>query len=97
DMWDCVWRVPERRPGRRPAYMGRNMFIAHAVEQSVKCGFAATRNAASQGKRQSACSIVAAALGQLGIHMSERTVEEMWASHTAAVREIQRKKSRTTI
>jgi len=96
-MRDYVCRVLEEQPAGRSTYSGRNMFIAHVIEQAAKRGFAPTRNAASRGKQESACSIVAAALGQVGIHMSERTVEEMWASHTAAVREIQRKKSRTTI
>jgi hypothetical protein len=93
-------------PGERQTYRERNRWIVRAILITVKSGFAATRNEASQGRRESACSIVAAALAQLDIDMSERTVEDIWNSYRrrtavrekrrAAVREKQRPKSRTT-
>jgi hypothetical protein len=97
-----VCRLLATHPGERPTYIERNRWIAKAIRNTVKRGFAPTRNEASQGKRESACSIVAAALGQLGINLSERTVEDIWNSYlaavrrTAAIREKRRQKSRTT-
>lgn len=92
---DYVCCVLAEHPPGRSTYIGRDMFITMAIEATVKRGFAPTRNDASRSKRESACSIVAAALGQLGFEMSERTVEDIWRRR-AAVRKIGRKKSRTT-
>jgi hypothetical protein len=105
-----VLRLLINHPGERPTFRERDSWIAEAILNTVKRGFAPTRNEASRGKRESACSIVAEALGQLRIDLLERAVEDIWKNYLAAVRrtaairgkrraavrEKQRPKSRTT-
>lgn len=79
---EYVCRMLEDAKGRS-TYLSRNMWVSFAVDETIQRGFAPTRNAASRGGRagESACSIVATALGQLGVHLSERTVEDIWTNH----------------
>jgi hypothetical protein len=75
--------VAERLKGRDRAGRGRprkridrDVCIHQAVEAIRKCGFDPTRNAASTP--DSACSIVATALQELGVSMSEANVVRIW-------------------
>jgi hypothetical protein len=52
-----VSRLLINHPGERPTYTERNRWIAKAIRNTVECGFAPTRNEASRGGRESACSI----------------------------------------
>jgi hypothetical protein len=55
----------------------RDDAILDAVEIVMKFGFKATRNDASRG-HESACSIVALALGECGVARSESQVKKIW-------------------
>jgi hypothetical protein len=89
--WD--WRPPARKPGRPPQQRNRHLQIAGAVAMLVEdVGLKPTRSHASRRRRDpSACSIVTAALEQLGkrptsphawierfVILNERTVEDIW-------------------
>jgi hypothetical protein len=76
--WD--WRPPTRKRGRPPQRRDRHVQIAGAVEMLVEdTGLKPTRShLARRQDDPSACSIVAAALDQLGEHLAERTVEGIW-------------------
>jgi hypothetical protein len=83
---DLAGAQPRHR-GRDPfANMERDLCIVVAVGQTAqKFGFALTRNRATRDleKRESACSIVAAALKRLGVEgISEDAVEKVWARWT---------------
>jgi hypothetical protein len=76
--------LEEAKPLDRSTYFQRDLWITFNVNQIVRLfGFAPTRNAESRrkGREESACSIVATALRKLGVHLSERTIEDMWAMH----------------
>jgi hypothetical protein len=68
-----------RKPGKDPhANDLRDYCIAFAVLGLMKdSGLAATRNRATS-KSESACSVAVAALGDLGIHLSESAVEKIF-------------------
>jgi hypothetical protein len=80
---EYVCRVLDEAKGRS-TYLGRNFWIAFSVNEAMKRGFAPTRNAESRGNkaRESACSIVTTALARVGVHLSERTVEDIWGHWT---------------
>lgn len=67
-----------RRPGRpgAPQKFERDTWIYGAVEKVRKLGFNATRNVTSE--HASACSIVTTALAELGVALSEKSVERIW-------------------
>jgi hypothetical protein len=69
-----------RKRGRPPEAKLRDLEIAAAVAVLVNGRvFHATRShAARRLKDASACNIVQVALGRLGEHMSERTIEGIW-------------------
>jgi hypothetical protein len=74
-------RAGPRRQGRyvKGAFWRRDLRIAQAVALIVERGFLPTRNDASRTNRsQSACSIVSTALKRRGVHMSDRTLEDIW-------------------
>jgi hypothetical protein len=82
--WGAAWEpiIPARRRGR-PRKNDDHFLIATAVARLVEgSALEATR---SHAKRRltghSACSIVQAALARLGVHVSERTVEDIWLKH----------------
>jgi hypothetical protein len=62
--------------GRPRKHIDRDVFIHQAVEAVRKCGFDATRNAASEP--DSACSIAMAALQELGVLMNEANVVRVY-------------------
>jgi hypothetical protein len=64
-------------PGERPTNRIRNGWITEAIRRTVDRGFAPTRNVATR-RQASACSVVAAALNQLGVDLEERGVEDIW-------------------
>jgi hypothetical protein len=74
------------RPGRRSyANHLRDWSIAEAVLENVKEGFRPTRNPAS--KQASACCIVKLALERIGVHLSEKAVERIWAKFASEFKE----------
>jgi hypothetical protein len=77
--WD--WRPPARKRGRPSQRRDRHVQIAGAVAMLVEdAGLHPTRSHFGWRRRRgpSACSIVTAALEQLGEHLDERTVEGIW-------------------
>jgi hypothetical protein len=68
----------KRRRGRR-ANPDRDFWIVVAIEQVIERGFEPTRNREATGAPRSACAIVAEAFKQMGIKLSERGVETIWA------------------
>jgi hypothetical protein len=91
-IWELQLRPPARKPGRPPQRRNRHLQIAGAVAMLVEdVGLKPTRSHASRRRRDpSACSIVTAALEQVGEylrdylgecrgeHLSERAVEDIW-------------------
>ena len=78
--------LSKTRGVRRTYAAGRDGLIAYAVWDATMCGFRPTRNEATRRKEalgepasQSACSIVTKALARVGVHMSERSIEDIWA------------------
>jgi hypothetical protein len=69
------WKPPDGR-GHPPNH-ARNLFIHAAVETIKAHGFDVMRNTATR-EHESACSIVAAALAELGIVLSEKSIERIW-------------------
>ena len=67
-----------RRPDRRgrPRNFDRDICVHYVVQKIRGLGFEATRNVAS--KTDSACAIVAAALNDLQVPLSEKNVERIW-------------------
>jgi hypothetical protein len=58
---------------------GRDQDIVQVVHEiATKHGFPPTRNRETR-RTESACSIVAKALARLGVCMSERSIEDIWA------------------
>jgi hypothetical protein len=74
------WRPPARKRGRPPQQRDRHLQIAGAVAMFVKdAGLHPTRSHYGRWRRSpSACSIVTAALEQMGERLDERTVEGIW-------------------
>jgi len=79
--------LSKTRGVRRTYAAGRDGLIAYAVWDATMCGFRPTRNEATRRKEalgepasQSACSIVTKALARVGVHMSERSIEDIWAA-----------------
>jgi hypothetical protein len=79
--------LPKQKRGRRPKLRRRRIQIAFAVAALVEAGlFPPTRSHARRRKKSpSACSIVKTALAQLGEHMAERTVEDIWRRYKGLV------------
>jgi hypothetical protein len=74
---------PAKGPGASPyRNFGRDLCIKVAIHHLLELGFTATRNEATED--ESACSIVATAMRQIGIEMSEAAVAKVWEK---AVRE----------
>lgn len=69
----------QRRPDRRgrPRSFDRDVWIYYAVEDIKRRDFKPTRNEATE-QRESASSIVAAALKELGVTMPEKSIERIW-------------------
>ena len=75
---------PKRGRGRYSPHQNitRDFVIVDVVSKLQEFGYHPTRARASHGsedKEESGCSIVAKALAQLGIHISETGVEEVWS------------------
>jgi hypothetical protein len=70
---------PSKR-GRRP-YIVRDLFIMSVISAIRTYGILPRRSVAARddGRRVSGCSIVAEVLGELGINLTERGVEEVWS------------------
>jgi hypothetical protein len=70
--------LPRPRRGRRTVgeFAPRDYLIVKAIKQITRQGFKPTRNPAS--KRPCGCSIVAAALARVGVHMSESAITTIW-------------------
>ena len=66
----------ERRGSGRPALHTRDQIIEAAVKQVMAHGFTRTRNPATRdnGGGESACSVVAAVLAEIGVFLDERAV-----------------------
>jgi hypothetical protein len=85
---DYICGVLSKEKGLRRTYAaGRDGHIAYAVWDATMRGFAPTRNEVTRRKEalrepaaQSACSIVTKALARVGVHMSERSIEDIWAA-----------------
>lgn len=75
---------PKWKKGRNPvSNIYRDDAIFRAVELVVGQGFNATKNDSSE--HESACSIVAKALAQIGSAMSEDNVETIWSNRCKAM------------
>jgi hypothetical protein len=76
------FRSLSEQPAGKATYTNRNLVITRAVEHvRHRLDLPATRNDATRVKQpdnESACSIVTAILSRLGVHLSERTVEDIW-------------------
>jgi hypothetical protein len=66
----------------------RDVFIVEVIGLVIGRGFLPTRNDATRTKErygepvnQSACSIVAKALARIGVRLSERAIEDIWARY----------------
>jgi hypothetical protein len=85
---DYICGVLSKEKGLRRTYAaGRDGHIAYAVWDATCRGFPPTRNEATRRKEalgepaaQSACSIVTKALARVGVHMGERSIEDIWAA-----------------
>jgi hypothetical protein len=88
--------VARRKTGpNRDINTARDVTIGTAVSRVVEHhGFPQTRNKATRDKagRDSACSIVADALEEVGIHMSEDAVEKVWHNLVRFVRRPRRRR-----
>jgi hypothetical protein len=82
--WIAEEEQPQHKRGRRRQTM-RDLMIAStvaALAHGASCS--PTRSHATpQPAGRSACSIVQAALAQAGMHLSERTIEDIWDRHKA--------------
>jgi hypothetical protein len=73
------WRRPARKRGRPPQRRDRHLQIAGAVAMLTEdVGLHPTRSHFGRRRGPSACSIVTAALEQMGERLDERTVEGIW-------------------
>jgi hypothetical protein len=79
-----VARVLSKAPeGLKRTYSaGRDQYLLEALYDTIRLDFPATRNDATRdkGTQESACSIVQKALARVGVHMEERTVEDIWSN-----------------
>jgi hypothetical protein len=75
-------RPPQKRGRRRQTEM-RDLTIATAIAAVAHgAGFSPTRSHATHHPAaHSACSIIQAELAEIGVGMSERTVEGIWERH----------------
>jgi hypothetical protein len=69
------WQPPDRRGHSKFA---RDLFVHAVVETIKKRGFDLTRNESAANYRASASSIVASALDELGVTLSEKRVAAIW-------------------
>jgi hypothetical protein len=84
---DYLCKILSEPPkGLKHTYTERDGRIAEVLGMIEGLGFPPTRNDTTRAREkagepanQSACSIVMKALARLGVHMSERTVEDIWA------------------
>src|SRR5262249_8289659 len=75
----CHCQLPARKPGRPSQRRDRHVQIAGAVAMLREdFGLRPTRSHCGRQRQPSGCSIVTAALKQLGEHLDERTVEGIW-------------------
>ena len=65
------------KTGRPRERDNRNAWICALVQTARRLGFDETRNSATE-RRASACSIVAAVLTEMGMPLSEKTIEGIW-------------------
>ena len=83
---------PARKRGPPSVAVAHHMQIASAVVMLVENGLKPTRSHTLRWQKDpSACSIVCAALKQLGEHLSERTVEGIWRRYPRAAVSIHQK------
>jgi hypothetical protein len=78
----------------------RDLLISEVLGDVVGRGFPPTRNDATRTKEkygelanQSACSIVEKALKRVGVHLSERAIEDIWAQYVRWERSVREKKT----
>src|SRR5262245_20626362 len=72
--------VKRRRGGNADKNRWRNTcLVGWLIPPLLAAGFAATRNDASEP--EAACSIVSKALKRAGIHLSEKTIANIWGSY----------------
>lgn len=74
-------KLPARKKRGKRSLTARDIHIAQIIHWiCIKYGFQPLRNAATReaGEHESGCSIVAAALKSLNIHMDESSVERIW-------------------
>jgi hypothetical protein len=69
--------LPVKRRRGRQTNRDRNYFITAAIKAVIKLGFDPTRNREGSST-ESACSIVAKALEQIGTSLTEAAVEKIW-------------------
>jgi hypothetical protein len=76
---DYICGVLSKEKGLRRTYAaGRDQAIIEVLYSIAKWrGFSPTRNRSR--KTVSACFIVAAALARIGVHMNERSIEDIWS------------------
>jgi hypothetical protein len=79
----------------RPRNFDRDICIHYVVEKIRGLGFEATRNEAS--KTDSACAIVAAALTELDVRMSEKNVERIWLGVQRSIPAMRNRDGRTEL
>lgn len=76
----------------RPSNRIRDHYITHAVATGAGYGFTPTRNREKSGRQPTACGIVATVLAELGITLTETSVEDIW-SRRADVADIHRRQA----
>ena len=69
----------KRKRGRTRDNWGRDAVIVGRLVLPLLDQFKATRNDATEA--ESACSIAKAALERIGIHISEKRIEEIWGKY----------------
>ncbi len=81
--------APPRKRGQRPNTV-RDHFILSVIGAIRRYGIAPRRGAAARAKNagESGCKIVAELLGELGINLTERGVEEVWSQRANVIASI---------
>jgi hypothetical protein len=76
-----------KRGQRKADNTYRDITIAGRLVLPLLGRFSPTRNEATRqkGSAESACSIVKQALKRVGIHMSEKTIEEIWGKYATVL------------
>ena len=69
-------KQPPPKTGRPRKMDNRDAWIYALVQTARRLGFDPTRNSATE--RASACSIVAAVLKEMGMPLSEKSIERIW-------------------